>query len=339
MVGAVRHFRLADGGELREQLLSLSDEKRTLSYCLLEAPLPLMGYVATVRLKPVTDGNAHILGMALGVPPAGAPARGTGRAGRRRHLSGRLRGHAQSSASRTVRHADRRRELPGRLPLPHVRRRACAGVTVVERSSGHGLQRPAAIVVERYGGPEVLQFRRSTAAPAPGEVRIRHSGDRRQLHRRLLPHRLFRPAEAARRAGHGGGRRHRGGRVGRVAARAGDRVAYACPPVGAYSERRNMSPELLVRLPDDISDEIAAAGLLKGVTASFLLHDVHPVRAGQSCSSTPPRAASASCSCNGRAISARPSSLPYRATTRRGSPNGLARITSSSTRERISPMR
>ena len=57
-VGAVRHFRLADGSELREQLLSLSDKDRRLTYCLLEAPLPLMGYVATIRLKPVTDGDA-----------------------------------------------------------------------------------------------------------------------------------------------------------------------------------------------------------------------------------------------------------------------------------------
>src|SRR5262245_20580411 len=57
-VGAVRHFRLADGGELCEQLLALSDKERRLSYCLLEAPLPLMGYVASIRLKPVTDGNA-----------------------------------------------------------------------------------------------------------------------------------------------------------------------------------------------------------------------------------------------------------------------------------------
>jgi len=55
-IGAVRRFRLADGGELREQLLSLSDDKHTLTYCLLEAPLPLMGYVATIRLRPVTDG-------------------------------------------------------------------------------------------------------------------------------------------------------------------------------------------------------------------------------------------------------------------------------------------
>jgi NADPH:quinone reductase-like Zn-dependent oxidoreductase len=61
----------------------------------------------------------------------------------------------------------------------------------------------------------------------------------------------------------------------------GDRVAYACPPVGAYAERRNIAPDLLVRLPPDIADETAAAGLLKGVTASFLLHDVHAVRPGE----------------------------------------------------------
>jgi NADPH:quinone reductase-like Zn-dependent oxidoreductase len=62
--------------------------------------------------------------------------------------------------------------------------------------------------------------------------------------------------------------------------RPGERVAYACPPVGAYAEARNMAPDLLVRLPDDISDETAAAALLKGLAASFLLHDVHRVAPG-----------------------------------------------------------
>ena len=42
-----------------------------------------------------------------------------------------------------------------------------------------------------------------------------------------------------------------------------------------------MAPDLLVHLSDDISDEIAAAGLLKGVAASFLLHDVYRRQAGQ----------------------------------------------------------
>ena len=57
MVGAVRSFRLQDGAELRERLLALSDRERSFSYCLLDTPIPLLNYVAHVRLKPVTDGN------------------------------------------------------------------------------------------------------------------------------------------------------------------------------------------------------------------------------------------------------------------------------------------
>lgn len=54
-VGAVRRFRLQDGSELREQLLTLSDLEQTFSYCLLDTPVPLFNYVAHVRLFPVTD--------------------------------------------------------------------------------------------------------------------------------------------------------------------------------------------------------------------------------------------------------------------------------------------
>ena len=56
-VGCVRRFRLQDGSELREQLLALSDLETTLSYCLLETPIPLFNYVAHLRLLPVTDGD------------------------------------------------------------------------------------------------------------------------------------------------------------------------------------------------------------------------------------------------------------------------------------------
>jgi hypothetical protein len=56
-VGCVRRFRLQDGSELREQLLTLSDLEQTYSYCLLDTPIPLFNYVAHVRLLPVTDGN------------------------------------------------------------------------------------------------------------------------------------------------------------------------------------------------------------------------------------------------------------------------------------------
>ncbi len=54
-VGCVRRFRLADGSELREQLLTLSDMDLAFSYCLLDTPVPLLNYVAHVRLLPVTD--------------------------------------------------------------------------------------------------------------------------------------------------------------------------------------------------------------------------------------------------------------------------------------------
>ncbi|WP_421981966.1 SRPBCC family protein [Roseibium sp.] len=54
-VGAVRRFRLQDGSELREQLLTMSDLEQSFSYCLLDTPIPLFNYVAHVRLFPVTD--------------------------------------------------------------------------------------------------------------------------------------------------------------------------------------------------------------------------------------------------------------------------------------------
>ena len=56
-VGCVRAFRLKDGGQLRERLLTLSDLEMTYSYCLMETPIPLFNYVSHVRLLPVTDGD------------------------------------------------------------------------------------------------------------------------------------------------------------------------------------------------------------------------------------------------------------------------------------------
>jgi hypothetical protein len=56
-VGCIRHFILQDGGDLRERLLALSDQERTFTYSILESPLPVANYIATVRLKPVTDGD------------------------------------------------------------------------------------------------------------------------------------------------------------------------------------------------------------------------------------------------------------------------------------------
>jgi NADPH2:quinone reductase len=62
--------------------------------------------------------------------------------------------------------------------------------------------------------------------------------------------------------------------------RPGDRVAYACPPMGAYAERRVAPAAQMVRIPDGVSDKVAAAIMLKGMTAQYLLKDTAPVRAG-----------------------------------------------------------
>lgn len=59
-VGGIRRFHLVDGSELREQLLTHSDIDMAFSYCLLETPIPLLNYVAHVRLFPVTDGDMTV---------------------------------------------------------------------------------------------------------------------------------------------------------------------------------------------------------------------------------------------------------------------------------------
>lgn len=56
-VGCIRNFNLKDGGNIRERLLTLSDAEHLCTYTILESPLPLENYVATLRLLPITDGN------------------------------------------------------------------------------------------------------------------------------------------------------------------------------------------------------------------------------------------------------------------------------------------
>jgi hypothetical protein len=56
-VGCVRDFHLQNGDRIREKLLGLSDYDYFCTYSILESPMPLTGYVATLRLTPVTDGD------------------------------------------------------------------------------------------------------------------------------------------------------------------------------------------------------------------------------------------------------------------------------------------
>jgi hypothetical protein len=57
-VGCIRNFRLKDGGVIRERLLALSDYDLSCSYAILDSPMAVENYIATLSLTPVTDGNA-----------------------------------------------------------------------------------------------------------------------------------------------------------------------------------------------------------------------------------------------------------------------------------------
>jgi hypothetical protein len=56
-VGCVRDFTLKDGSRIRERLLALSDFDYSCTYSILESPMGVSNYVATLKLTPITDGN------------------------------------------------------------------------------------------------------------------------------------------------------------------------------------------------------------------------------------------------------------------------------------------
>ena len=67
---------------------------------------------------------------------------------------------------------------------------------------------------------------------------------------------------------------------GVTSVKAGDRIAYAGAPVGAYAAERNLPAWRAVKLPDALSDEAVASSFVKAITAHMLLHRVYPVAAG-----------------------------------------------------------
>lgn len=260
-VGCVRNFRLADGNELREQLLALSDRDYISTYCILDSTIPLERYVATVRLKPVTDGRRTFWHWqsTFATPP-----------GRERELS--------EQVGRNVYEAG----------FDALRRYLASAGPMRNRSSG-GAQAPnntvlpaTAIVLAGRGGAEQLESRAVEALPpADGDVRIRQTAIglnyidvyvRTGLYGSLLDVGGIPGFEAA-------------GTVIDVGSGVthllpGDRVAYAALPAGAYTSVRTMSAEQVIRLPSHVSDETAAAVMLKGMTAEYCLHRLYRAQPG-----------------------------------------------------------
>ena len=136
-----------------------------------------------------------------------------------------------------------------------------------------------AIRIHETGGPEVLKIDEvDLPPPGKGEVRIRHHAigvnfldtyHRTGFYPMPLP--LIPGGEGA-------------GEVIEVGQgvkdfRPGDRVAYAGPP-GGYAEERNIAASVLVKLPRGIGYDAAAAMMLKGLTAQYLLRQTYRVKAG-----------------------------------------------------------
>jgi NADPH:quinone reductase len=140
---------------------------------------------------------------------------------------------------------------------------------------------PHAIIIDRYGGPETLQWTEvPLGRPASGEALIRHTAVGLNFidvyHRSGLYPLPSLPAVIGQEAA--GRVEAIGSGVTEVAV--GDRVAYAGGPTGAYSEARIMPAHRLVKLPDGISDRQAAAMMLKGMTAEYLIRRTYEVEPG-----------------------------------------------------------
>ncbi|MDJ0989198.1 MAG: quinone oxidoreductase [Desulfobacterales bacterium] len=138
-----------------------------------------------------------------------------------------------------------------------------------------------AIVMHATGGPEVLRWEPfDPGAPGPGEVRLQHEAV--GLNFIDVYHRtgLYPLGDLPAIPGMEGA-----GWVETVGAdvtefQPGDRVAYAGLPPGAYAEHRCIPAHRLVRLPEAIDSRTAAAVMLQGMTARYLLHGCFPVKAG-----------------------------------------------------------
>ncbi|CAN7668800.1 MULTISPECIES: SRPBCC family protein [unclassified Variovorax] len=259
-IGCVRSFTLRDGNRIREQLLTLSDTEHKSTYCIVEATVPLQRYVATVTLKPVTDGNRTFWHWesTFATPPGmerelrDMVAQGVYEAGFEN-----LRRHLRQGSD--LQPAGRAAAMPMALAVPTRR-----------------------VVVERYGGPEALRPQEAEApAPREGEVRIRQRAIGVNfidvyLRRGWVPSLLPLPGVPGMEAA--GSVLDVGPQVSGLLP--GDRVAYLGPVPGAYCEVRCVPAAWVVRLPAAIEDELAAALLLKGITADYLLRALGRVQRG-----------------------------------------------------------
>ena len=138
-----------------------------------------------------------------------------------------------------------------------------------------------AIRFAETGGPEVLRLEDiDLPAPAAGEVRVRHTAigvnyidtyHRSGLYPMKLPSGLGLEAAGVVEA-LGEGVTH---------LKPGDRIAYGNGPLGAYAEAANAPAARVSKIPDGVSDDIAASIMLKGLTSEYLVRRTYPLKPGE----------------------------------------------------------
>jgi NADPH2:quinone reductase len=138
-----------------------------------------------------------------------------------------------------------------------------------------------AIVVHQIGGPEVLKFEDvEVPAPGPGQALVRHRAVGLNFVDIYVRSGVYPAPSLPYTPGTEGAGvvEAVGPNVNEV--RVGDRVAYVGGPLGSYSEARVMPARVLVKLPDKIDEKTAAAAMLKGLTAEYLVNSTYAVKAG-----------------------------------------------------------
>lgn len=139
-----------------------------------------------------------------------------------------------------------------------------------------------AIIVEKTGGPEVLTLGAAPmpAAPKQGEVLIRHTAIGLNYIDTYFRSGLY-PMPLPGIVGMEGAGVVEAIGAGVTDFKIGDRVCYATRPIGAYVVHRVLPADRLIKIPDGITDEQAAAATEKGMTAEYLLRRTYKVSKGE----------------------------------------------------------
>jgi NADPH2:quinone reductase len=139
-----------------------------------------------------------------------------------------------------------------------------------------------AIRVHEYGGPEKMVWEDvPLPAPKPGEALVRHQAVGLNYIDVYFRTGLYKAPSLPATIGMEGAGIVEAVGEGVTNVAPGDRVAYATAPIGAYAEARSIKADRLVKVPEAIAFEQAAAMMLQGMTACFLLTRTYKVQPGQ----------------------------------------------------------